>query len=194
MTYFDLSNRFELAVMALAIKKAHEVFAHQSGGGYLGRTALQKIMYFLTRRGIPLPYRFEIYHYGPFCSDIYHDVDCLQADEVVVDKAQGTGKYWNYAPGPNTDVLIELYGDEMAEYEDVIDEVINIFADLSPNALELIATLDYIYQDEKARRRDGLPEKQAVVERFIQVKKDKFPLEMVNEMYDVLLNAKIFDK
>lgn len=187
-----LSNRPELAIMACAIQKAQEVFAAQSGGGYLGRTALQKIMYFLVRKGVPLPYTFEIYHYGPFCSDIYHDVECLQADGVVIDKAEPSDQYWNYAPGSNMQQLVSEFWECIKPYEAEIAQVASIFADLPPQDLELIATLDYLYQDEKFRYARP-PEKRAVVDRFVGVKKNKFPREQVEQMYDVLLKAGIFE-
>ena len=192
MSALHMSNRPELALMALAIRKCHEVFERKPNGGYLGRTALQKIMYFLVRRGVPLPYRFEIYNYGPFCSDIYYDVECLEADHVVVNRAKNAGgRYWNYAPGDNIEDLLQEHYELLARYNGVVDEVAIIFADLSPQALELIATLDYLYQDERAKQGRS-PDKTSVVDRFEQVKGEKYTRTVVEEMYDALLRAQIF--
>ncbi|MCC5874938.1 MAG: hypothetical protein JJU11_01845 [Candidatus Sumerlaeia bacterium] len=190
MDRFFLATRFEQAVMALAIKQANEVFANKPNGGFLGRTALQKIMYFLVRKGVPLPYGFEIYHYGPFCSEIYHDVECLQAEGVVQDRGPSE-RYWNYTPGPRMDLLILQFEKELSPYLDSIQEVAALFADLRPEVLELIATLDYIFQDEQARQGKP-PEKLVVVDRFISVKKDKFKRVMVENKFDTLQKSGIF--
>ena len=183
------SNRRELAFIAFAIKKAKE--GNNSRQGYLGRTALQKIMYFIVRKGVPLPYQFEIYNYGPFCSDIYPDVECLERNKVLVDNSNNLGTYWDYAPGENIDELLDQYRSDLEEYEDTINEVVQVFADLRPDTLELIATLDYLYQDEKARK-GAHPEKPKVVERFLQVK-EKFSRETVEKAYDTLLKLGIFN-
>jgi len=190
MPKFYMSTRFEQAVMALAIKRANEVFESQPSGGFLGRTALQKIMYFLVRKGVPLPYGFEIYHYGPFCSEIYHDVECLQAEGVVRDKGPSE-KYWNYAPGPRMDELIGQFEGELEPFQEPIREVVNLFADMRPEVLELIATLDYLYQDEQARRGKP-PAKAFVVDRFVAVKREKFPRADVERMFDALSGSHIF--
>jgi uncharacterized protein YwgA len=187
----DLPHRFEMAVMALTIKKARQTIDKKSGGGFFGRTALQKTMYFLERSGVPLPYRFEIHLYGPFCSEVYHDVDCLEATHVVEDRARETGKYWNYAPGFNADAFLEGFQEELAPHERTIKQIVSVFSGFQPESLELIATLDYLYQDEAARAGRS-PDKSKVVDRFMRVKKKKFEKSAVEKTYDVLLEAKIF--
>jgi uncharacterized protein YwgA len=49
------------ALLAYLIKSFNE-----AGDRTLGRTILQKLCYFAKASGVPLPFRFEIYHYGPF--------------------------------------------------------------------------------------------------------------------------------
>ncbi len=46
----------------------------------LGRTALMKYCYFLqVLRGVPLGYRFSLYSYGPFDSDVLSDLDSTES-------------------------------------------------------------------------------------------------------------------
>src|SRR5437879_13176120 len=47
--------------------------------GSLGRTALMKYCYFLQIVcGVPLGYRFSLYSYGPFDSDVLSDLDVVE--------------------------------------------------------------------------------------------------------------------
>lgn len=186
-----LSNRKERAIMAYAIKKVHEIHSKRSEGGYLGRTALQKIMYFLVRKGVPLPYKFEIYHYGPFCSDIYHDVDCLQVDGIIQNQTPDK-HYWNFVPDENMDDYLEKHEKIINRYKHKIDEVVEMFPGLSPKDLELISTLDYTYQDEKAKSKSS-PEKQKVVDRFLKIKKEKYTREKIESTYAILLQKNFFE-
>ncbi|MDB5313172.1 MAG: hypothetical protein JWO38_7374 [Gemmataceae bacterium] len=55
-----LTGSWEQALLTATAQAA----APESGNRYLGRTALQKILYFLQISGVPMRYRFEIYHYG----------------------------------------------------------------------------------------------------------------------------------
>jgi hypothetical protein len=186
-----LAKTIQHALMALTIKKAHGNFTSQSSG-YLGRTALQKIMYFLVRRGLPLDYHFDIYHYGPFCQDVYHNVEWLIADGVVRDASENQAKYSNYVPDSQMDALLEKFESQVKEHEPIVDEVVSIFAELPPEDLELIATLDYLYQEERAKQIHP-PKKDTVVARFLEVKGDKFGEKRLSYIYDILAKAKIFE-
>jgi uncharacterized protein YwgA len=42
---------------------------------YLGRTAIQKLVYFSKTLGVPIPCSFEIYTYGPYSDSITFAVD-----------------------------------------------------------------------------------------------------------------------
>ena len=42
----------------------------------LGRTALMKLLFLLTTiKSVPLGYRFRMYNYGPFDSEVLSDID-----------------------------------------------------------------------------------------------------------------------
>jgi len=58
--------------------------AKQSSSGHIGRTALMKYLYFLqTLRRVPLGYKFSLYSYGPFDSDVLSDLDRAETMGVV---------------------------------------------------------------------------------------------------------------
>jgi uncharacterized protein YwgA len=170
------------AFLAYAIKEARKVVGKNSG--YVGRTALQKIMYFAQRKDVPLPYRFDLYFYGPFCADIYTDIEYLEEDDVVKDTSTRKQKYSNYAPAENIDELLERHAREIETYSTVIRALVQGLAPLKPEHLELFATVDYLFQQEYARNPQG-PWKTKVIDRFMQIK-NGFTRNNVNRAYEVL--------
>lgn len=176
------------AILAFAIKLAAEVATEKRR--YVGRTAIQKIMYFLRVRGVPINYNFDIYHYGPFSEQILWDIDWLLADSVIQDKSKNTDKFSNYAPGNNLTELISLHKEKMQEVESTVQSVVKALIPLSPNDLELIATLDYVYRQEMAKGQTGNLKEQ-VVSRFREIKKDKFTPELVSRTFDMMAAANL---
>lgn len=57
-----------------AVAKAFETM---KSGSSLGRTALQKLVYFSKVAGVPVPCSFSIYNYGPFADKVAASVDSL---------------------------------------------------------------------------------------------------------------------
>lgn len=173
------------ALLAFVIQEAAKV-ANESKG-YVGRTAVQKIMYFLGVRGVSTNYKFDIYHYGPFCEQILWDIDLLMADGVIEDHSQ-KAKFSNYVSGGTIDELINIHKQKIDEIQNDVRKVVKTLVPLKPNELELIATLDYIYRQQRATgTKENL--KDAVISRFQEVKKDKFPIDLINNTYDAMADA-----
>ena len=185
-----LTGRREHALLASVVQEASQRV--EETGGYLGRTALQKMMYFLQVRGVPMRYRFDIHYYGPYCDAISRDIEWLMADEVVVDGSNNKLKYSNYKPGPAIGELIALHGADLEPARPIIRAVVGTLLPLSPERLELIATLHYLYRDQKASGGPG-PWKERVVSRFREVKHDKFPQDEVSKTYDQMAGAGLLE-
>src|SRR6516162_81045 len=113
-----LSRTWEHALLAKVVKEAAAVA--QNEGGYLGRTAIQKVVYFLQVLGVPMRYRFEVFHYGPFCNAILGDLEWLIADEVITDSSQDTQKYSRYTPGPACGELIARHSAKLEEFDETV--------------------------------------------------------------------------
>src|SRR5580704_10076574 len=69
------SDKVADALVAYLIKSDKSVSSKT-----LGRTILQKLCYFAEASGVPLPFRFEIYHYGPFSQEIFDRAESLLLD------------------------------------------------------------------------------------------------------------------
>src|SRR5260370_14471189 len=111
-----LSGTWEHALLAMITKEAAGVSHEQ--GGYLGRTAMQKIVYFLQVLDVPMRYRFELFHYGPFCQNILGDLEWLRADEVISDDSPDPQKYSKYTPGPYCEELLDKHAAQLDKYQD----------------------------------------------------------------------------
>ena len=181
-----LTGSREHALLAMLVQEAGA--AVQQSGGYLGRTAIQKIAYFLQVRGVPMRYRFDLHYYGPFCDTVSRDLEWLLADKAVVDQSLNPEKYSNYRLGPATDELLALHSQELEPHRKTVKDVVRALHPFDPQRLELVATLHYLYREQTASRRSG-PWKEAVVARFREVKGGKFSAEAVSETYDRLVAA-----
>ncbi len=184
-----LSRTWEHALLARVVKEAAEVAPKK--GGYLGRTAIQKIVYFLQVLEVPMRYRFEVFHYGPFCNSILGDTEWLMADEVIADSSPNSEKYSKFTPGPACDELIERYSAKLQEYEDTIKSTVQALLPLQPDHLELIATLDYAFREVKATL-GKKPPKKKVIARFREFKGDKFKEKEIEATYERLESAGLF--
>lgn len=180
----QLTGTWEQALLTATAQTAAQ------GGceGFLGRTALQKILYFLQISGVPMRYRFELYHYGPFCDLIPRDVEWLLADGVLKDISPNPAKYSNYRTSDDAPELMDLHKEDLDKHRETIDTVVKALLPLQPDHLEMLATLDYLYHQLRAGGGDG-PWKARVIDRFMQVKKDKFPRPDVSSSYDTLVRA-----
>lgn len=186
---FLISETKDQAILTMVIQEASKIAKQKDK--YVGRTALQKILYFLKVLDVKISYRFEIYHYGPFCSEILNDVDILMADEVIKDISSTPDKYSNYEPSINADELLAKHKD----IEDVRAKVrllVNALIPCTPEQLELLATLDYLYRWFKASGGSG-PYKEMIVNELLRIK-DKFDKESVSKYYDVLVKAKLIEE
>ena len=122
---------------------------------------------------MPMSYKFDIHHYGPFCSDIISDMDWLKADEIVQDATNPDARYSNYRPGSNSGALEAKFAVNLGPYQATIDSVANALGGLEASDLELLATLDYCFRWVKAGGGSG-PWQDRTIARFKQFKDQKF--------------------
>lgn len=67
--------------MAIIVELAHRKTEHQ---GRLGKTALMKLLYLLQEiYGVPIGYRFSLYTYGPYVSEVMSDIDYAEAVQAI---------------------------------------------------------------------------------------------------------------
>lgn len=161
--------------------------------GYFGRTALQKIVYFLQIAGVPMRYAFDLYHYGPYCDRVSGDGELLVADGVLKDGSPNPERYSDYRPDEGADELIRSRAAELEPHLGKIRAVVQNLLPLEPKRLELLATLDYVYRELRGRGGPGPWAERAVV-RFLEVKKDKYPEAQVRAAFDSMAQAGLVER
>jgi len=183
------------ALVALVIKVAHQAIAQSEG--FIGRTAVQKIMYFLKALDVPMKYKFRLHHYGPYSDELRDDLDCLLADDVVVDTSERPKEYSVFQPGAESDALINLYKESLIEKDNEISDIVKWLTKFTPEELELIMTLDYFYRVERAKEpRNDIKER--VLDRFMDIKGDlkrktiTFNRETLSDWYDKMVELGLF--
>jgi uncharacterized protein YwgA len=167
------------AVLADVIKRS------QDEKHSLGRTALQKIPYFLKRQGVPLSYSFDLHHYGPFCQEILWDAESLVASEVIVDHGGFNGGS-SYGAGKNIDARLGEHQAFLSEHSEVIQSVVDLLSGLDASTLEVAATLDYFYRYVSASDAP-MPRKPEVLKRFFEAKPKYLAKKgEVDDLYDAM--------
>jgi len=114
-----------------------------------GKTAVMKYLYILQEVfKVQLGYEFSLYTYGPYCSDVLSDLDYTEAIDGVkiYSVGLGTGGYC-IKPSSKTDEYIEKSRDFLSENEKHINNVIELFGDMSARDLELRTTIIYLYKN-----------------------------------------------
>jgi hypothetical protein len=154
----------------------------------LGRTAIMKLAYLLqTEKGLPLGYDFRMYTYGPFDSDVLHDLGlaeslgALKSEMVTFSSGQGYG--YEFTPGVIGDFVRQKTKGILSNYESDIRWALEEFGSKSAAELELLTTI--IYADREAAQRG---EKLAVRElaREVQEVKPQFLEQYIIEKIEEL--------
>jgi uncharacterized protein YwgA len=153
----------------------------------LGRTILQKLCYFAKASGVPLPFRFEIYHYGPFSQEIFYRTEDLLLDGVIEDRSSDRGQS-NFVPGPNLDSFLNRFGEAIGQHETNLERVATMFSRLDASQMELVSTIHYMHSSHREWFKE-VPSKDAVVANVLQVKGDKFDRQAVERAFDILREA-----
>ena len=122
----------------------------------LGRTALMKCVYFLKAvKHVPLPYRFGLYTYGPFDSDVLDDLQYAEALGAVaghlVEYPRSRG--YQYERGPKLEEIERKSRDFLARHKASVEWVLSEFGSRSAMDLEMASTLVYVDRATQAERK-----------------------------------------
>jgi uncharacterized protein YwgA len=148
---------------------------------------LQKLCYFAKASGVPLPFRFEIYHYGPFSQEIFYRTEDLLLDGVIEDRSSDRGRS-NFVSGPNLDSFLSRFGEAIGKHETNLKRVATMFSRLDPSEMELVSTIHYMHSSHREWFKEA-PRKDAVVASVLQVKGNKFSRQTVERAHEILSEA-----
>lgn len=119
----------------------------QDKGNAFGKTALQKLVYFLQElHGVDMGYEFSLYTYGPFSSALMADLDTAKELGVVSVKYEGPTAGYSIEPGPSKRIR-----DKAREFTEqnqkAIEDTVTEFGGRWARELELRATILFVERD-----------------------------------------------
>jgi len=138
----------------------------------LGKIQLQKLVYFAQNAGLPLKYKFEIYHYGPYSFELSNDLGSLDALEIVNIQSDPSGYGFNISLGKFAD-RFTLKG----KFQKTIDAVIEQFGANSTAELEVKATIHFVSSVVSGKK---------LVLQKVQALKPRFTKEFIKMSYSDL--------
>lgn len=157
----------------------------------LGRTAVMKLCYFLqTLRSVPLGYRFTLYSYGPFDSNVLSDLSTAEALGGIESKTvlYSGGYGYEISPAAKSRSVKRLATGFISKYEADLDWVIEQFAKFGSADLELLSTI--VYVDREFARANERLTPGALAEKVREVK-PHFKEEYIQRRVDELRQEKM---
>jgi hypothetical protein len=148
----------------------------------LGRTAVMKLLYFLTAvRGVRLDYDFTLYSYGPFDSAVLQDLSYATNLDALKSQVVGypTGYGYEIQPGPSANEAKEFAKEFIATHNKDIGWVISNFGSRSAADLELASTIVYVRKQGAALEADDLAKR-------VHEVKPRFSIEKIKEQIQEL--------
>lgn len=149
-------------------------------GPIKSKKAFQKIFYFLTEMGIPTNLKYSLYHYGPYSSDLESKSKELNNLEIIsIDKMSKS-----YIISSSIFTEENATSEDIKEYMDRIDDIINRLPLNSPLKLELYSTTHYVSNVIKSiYSEDNID---TIIEEVKNIKRDKFTEKEIRESYEYL--------
>lgn len=152
------------------------LFAEHSPQRFIGRTTLMKYMYFLqSLRGVPLGYRFTLYSYGPFDSEVLADLataETLGAVECNVVSYSG-GYGYRIRRGSGAKWLQHRSAGFLNRFRHDVRWVVRQFGGLTSGQIELVSTIVYVDQEEVYD--SHLDDRSAALEELVSIVKEIKP-------------------
>jgi uncharacterized protein len=149
-----------------------------------GKTALQKYVYILQNiYGLDIGYDFEMYTYGPYCSELHNNLDLVEHwGSVFVGSSSDHG--YIIRPG-NDNALIEKTTNyyQQAEAVRAIESLIKDFGAFSARDLELRATIIYVDREYEYKKTELTND---LLCKTVSAIKPKFSLHYIQEAVDEL--------
>lgn len=145
-----------------------------------GRTALMKLCYFLQEvKDVPLHYKFSLYTYGPFDSEVLADLQTAEELNILeTEFEQYPGGYgYQIGPGPAAAKVIKQAKEFLDEYREVVDWVADSIASKRPAELELSSTIVFISKEKPEALDDELVALVRAVKPYFSVSEVQYQLD-----------------
>jgi O-acetyl-ADP-ribose deacetylase (regulator of RNase III)/uncharacterized protein YwgA len=115
----------------------------------VGRTMLQKIVYFATVAGLPTGLQFEAASFGPFAPELKAAEGRMQNNGLITERR--LGRMFEVRSGPTLADARSSYEDQLAQWSDLIDRIVDLAARFDARRAEVAATVHYAAEDLRNR-------------------------------------------
>lgn len=164
---------------------AHIAELGRGDGRHVGHTLIQKAIYLVqSGRKVDLGYRYKIYHYGPYCEDVWADLTYLEDVQAVTIEAKPSGFGYNICPGPRIAEVRHYANDDVCRE---VDGMVRLLGRRPVRELECVATTHFVYR-ELAQKHNNVPQAD-VVEGVIALKPHLTANEIGSALSDLRENA-----
>jgi uncharacterized protein len=120
--------------------------ARRKQGGQLGKTAVMKLLHLLQDGlGVPLGYRFTLYNYGPYNTEVMSDIEFAESLKRVTVNYEGPDHGYRIMAGSDV-------GELPQGVESKLNKLIKDFGAMNARELELRSTLLFLsrsYSDKQ---------------------------------------------
>jgi len=176
-----INLRLSQQLLLLLIKS----FDEEVPQGYLGRTAIQKLVYISRQIGIPFPYKFEIYFYGPYSERLSYDIEDFLLFDLIRDTSRDPSRYSKYELTELGNNLVQQIEKEIPdEIKEKLKLIAKAFGPLEPETLELITTVHFLASGLKAKGKEI--NEDDVINKVVGIKGKKFTREQISKVFDAL--------
>jgi uncharacterized protein YwgA len=149
----------------------------------LGKTQVQKLIYFAQDSGVPLNYEYEIYHYGPYSFELSHDLGSLDSLGILNVASEPSGYGFDISVGR----FSEKFNLE-PRYQKRVEKVLEQFGLNTAAQLEVKATIHFVHSIIR-KKAPASKVKAEVVEKVLALK-PRFTGEFVRTCYSDLEQAR----
>lgn len=151
----------------------------QNSRAKLGKTQMQKLIYFAQKCGVPLQYKYELYHFGPYSFELSRDLGSLDSLRVLNVESDPSGFGFDISAGK----FAEKFRLE-SKYQKKVEQVIDQFGVNTTAQLEVKATIHFVYAVVKKK---GLPTSvKSEVIRRVRALKPRFSEDFIKGCYSDL--------
>lgn len=163
--------------MPKELRIAAVVALAQNARAKLGKTQVQKLVYFLQDCGVPLEYEYEIYHYGPYSFDLARELNSL--DSLGVLKVQSDPSGFGF------DISVGKFADRFKldpKYQKKVEKVVSQFGLNTAAELEAKATIHFVHSVVEEKKTTSGSMRSEVIKRVCALK-PHFSKDFVKSCY-----------
>lgn len=126
--------------------------AEKKVGAPPGHTLVQKLFYLLQEaEGLPFGYRFRLYHYGPYCPELWGDLNTLAEMGYLSVEPKENGWGYEIRTTHRGRELVAEYQGFVGGFRDKVELLLRLLGGEPVRRLEALATGFYVARELKKK-------------------------------------------